>query len=140
MIRTILRGAKLTGACIACLFPAACFSTGDGTGPALEDCVRATSVTMTDALRFDAECVRVSSGETVLWTNPSPQRHTVTADPTKAANPANVSLPDGTDPFDSGWIPPGGNFEYTFSVPGRYDYVCLPHENDAMVGTVIVEE
>lgn len=117
-----------------------CFSTADGTGPDANECPRQTSVVMTDDLRFDADCVRIRVGETVRWTNPSFVSHTVTADASKAANAANVRLPDGADPFDSGSVPPDGEFEYTFRVPGQYDYVCLPHEGAGMVGTVIVEE
>lgn len=120
-------------------FAIACFSSDAGTGPDAE-CLSSTSVTMTDDLEFEAECVRVRVGDLVRWTNPSSFPHTVTADPTKAANAANVRLPQGASPFDSGAVPPGGEFEYTFTVPGRYDYVCLPHEGAGMVGTVIVEE
>lgn len=117
-----------------------CFSSDDGTRPDADTRLSRTSVVMTNELTFDAACVRVRVGETVRWTNPSAVAHTVTADASKAANAANVRLPDGAEPFDSGSVPAGGQFDHTFTVSGRYDYVCLPHEGAGMVGTVIVEQ
>jgi plastocyanin len=32
----------------------------------------------------------------------------------------------------------GETFEVTFEVPGTYRYVCLPHEDHGMRGTVVV--
>lgn len=31
-------------------------------------------------------------------------------------------------------------FEHTFETPGRYEYVCTPHQNQGMQGAVVVEE
>ena len=42
--------------------------------------------------------------------------------------------------FDSGFIPPGGDYSYTFTVPGRYRYFCLPHEKAGMVGVIVVKK
>lgn len=134
-----MRNSALSVIVAAVAFATACFSSEDGTGPDAE-CLSSTSVLMTDDFQFDAACVSVRVGDVVRWTNSSGVPHTVTADPNKAANAANVRLPEGASPFDSGGVPPGGEFEYTFTVPGRYDYVCLPHEGAGMVGTVIVEE
>jgi plastocyanin len=63
----------------------------------------------------------------------------VTADPSKAATAKNVLLPEGAQPFDSGNIDAGGTYSYTFTVPGTYRYVCLPHELAGMIGIVVVE-
>ena len=46
-------------------------------------------------------------------------------------------IPAGAAPFDSGVISTGG-FEYTFDVPGTYDYYCTPHRSAGMVGRVVV--
>jgi plastocyanin len=97
-------------------------------------------VDMTDELTFEPATVTVTAGDTLEWRNPSSVGHTVTADPQKAADPDNVVLPEGAEPFDSGMIGPDGTFTYTFTVPGRYRYVCLPHEAAGMIGEVIVEE
>lgn len=99
----------------------------------------AAVVDMTDRLRFTRPQVTVRVGQTVRWTNGSAVVHTVTADPALAADPSVVILPDGAVPFDSGRLVPGATFEHTFTVPGRYRYVCLPHEAAGMVGTVVVE-
>jgi hypothetical protein len=32
----------------------------------------------------------------------------------------------------------GQHFDVTLTVEGVYDYFCLPHENDGMVGRIIV--
>ncbi len=47
-------------------------------------------------------------------------------------------MPDGAEPFDLGSVTGGQSFRYTFSKPGVYRYVCLPHERARMLGTVIV--
>ena len=51
---------------------------------------------------------------------------------------ANVRLPAGADTFDSGDIGPGGSFTWTFTEPGEYRYICIPHEGAAMTGTITV--
>jgi plastocyanin len=64
--------------------------------------------------------------------------HDVTTDASIAQDKSDVSLPPGAKPFDSGLIPPGQSWIYTFAVPGRYLYGCIPHEKDRMVGEVLV--
>ncbi|WP_200530383.1 plastocyanin/azurin family copper-binding protein [Halorubrum sp. LN27] len=92
----------------------------------------------------------VSVGDTVVWENTSARAHTVTA--------YESAIPDAADYFASGgfddevtareaWhddfggiLESGDRFSHTFEVPGRHDYVCIPHETGGMVGTVVVEE
>ncbi|WP_049912200.1 plastocyanin/azurin family copper-binding protein [Halorubrum kocurii] len=92
----------------------------------------------------------VSVGDTVVWENTSARTHTVTA--------YEGGIPEGADYFASGgfddersardaWqddfggaLESGDRFAHTFSVPGRYDYVCIPHETGGMYATVFVEE
>jgi plastocyanin len=107
-----------------------------GTVPAM---AQGAVVEMTGNLRFQPETITISAGDTVEWRNTSGAVHTVTADPQKAADPSNVHLPRGAQTFDSGIVQPGGTFQHTFTVPGRYQYVCLPHEAAGMIGEVIVE-
>jgi len=87
---------------------------------------------------FDPETVTIPAGGTVQWRNTSPITHTVTADATLARDPANVALPEGAQPFHSGDVEAGQVWSRTFTVPGTYRYVCLPHERQGMIGTVIV--
>lgn len=114
---------------------AACFSDRPGS----TDPGGGTVVEMTEQLTFSPATVTISVGESVTWKNVSDGiPHTATCDASKAADPANIQLPAGADPWDSGSMSPGDEFTHTFDVPGRYDYVCLPHETLDMLGTVIV--
>lgn len=100
----------------------------------------AATVEMTEENTFEPRDVVIEAGQAVEWTNPSSVVHTVTADPDKADDPDNVSLPEGAEPFDSGDVESGGTYSRTFDVPGTYRYVCLPHEFIGMIGTVEVTD
>ena len=80
----------------------------------------ATTVDMRN-IAFQPQSVNVTPGTTVVWVNRDGVDHTVTRD----------------GDFDSGRIPPGGTFEFTFKDEGTYDYVCTLHPG--MTGRVIVE-
>ncbi len=95
-------------------------------------------VEMNDKLRFVPTGITINAGDTVEWWNTRSIPHTVTADPRLVPSSKNVELPDGAEPFDSGWVKSGQRFRYTFSEPGVYRYICLPHEQAPMLGTVIV--
>lgn len=99
----------------------------------------AATIEMTDDLAFAPETVTIAAGETVLWKNTSSIVHTVTADPEKAANADHVDLPDGAEPFDSGFIGAGESYSRTFETPGHYTYFCIPHEAAGMIGELVVE-
>ncbi len=88
---------------------------------------------------YKPNIIRISAGETVEWENDGQVSHSVTDDPARAEKPADALLPAGVKPFNSGSVMPGGRFRHTFSEPGRYRYFCLSHENDRMIGEVIVE-
>ena len=113
---------------------------GDGGGGSLGQ------LAMVAGQKFDPPTVRVSVGDTVTWTNESPETHTVTA--------YQEDLPEGATYFSSGGfdseedarsnlsdglIDPDETFEVTFDEPGTYDYFCIPHEGSGMKGTIIVE-
>ena len=88
---------------------------------------------------FEPKEVTVKVGDTVEWTNRSVVMHTVTCDPAKPKDKANVALPVGAQPFDSGEMGEDAVFKHTFSAPGTYKYLCIEHESMGMVGTVVVE-
>jgi plastocyanin len=94
---------------------------------------------MTDDLKFEPARVDVHSGDTVEWHNTSSMPHTVTADARRAAEGKEVVLPSDAAPFDSGRIATGGTFRHTFTVPGTYKYICIPHAAFGMAGEVIVK-
>jgi plastocyanin len=82
--------------------------------------------------------VTVRSGEAVQWRNTSFITHTVTADPRRAKKPDDARLPPDVAPFDSADIPAGQVYTRSFTTPGTYRYFCTHHEDDGMVGTVVV--
>jgi len=94
-------------------------------------------------LRFRPETVEISAGDTVRWTFDSPG-HNVTTLP---GSSEKVTIPEGAELFASyegdqhfAINEVGTTFEHTFTVPGEYVYVCAPHEDQGMVGTVVVSE
>lgn len=100
---------------------------------------------------FEPVEVTVVPGEEVVWRNTSSRGHTVTAYGDRIPDDAAYFATGG---FDSeaaareawngggrdGIIGPGETFSHVFEVPGRYAYVCLPHESAGMTGIVAVEE
>jgi plastocyanin len=92
-----------------------------------------------ELLVFKPATIKIKAGQTVEWKNSSAEVHTVTADPTHAMNAHDVELPKGVQPFDSGYMNPGTTFKHTFTTPGTYRYVCVLHEEQGMIGEVIVE-
>lgn len=88
---------------------------------------------------FAPETVTIHVGGTVLWRNTSGLVHTVTFDPAKGDKPGDVLLPAGVAPFDSGKIAVGDAYWHSFTVPGTYKYICAPHEDFGMVGSVVVQ-
>jgi len=63
----------------------------------------------------------VKAGTAVTWVNHDGTTHSVTGD---------------TGLFDSGPLPPGASFSYTFTQPGTYHYSCWYHS--WMTGTIVV--
>jgi len=96
-------------------------------------------VTMTDKPpAYVPAKLTIKAGTTVVWKNTAQSLHDVTTDPSSVQNKNDVALPAGVKPFDSGFMPPGASWRYTFSVPGRYVYTCIPHEKDHMIGEITV--
>lgn len=87
---------------------------------------------------FDPYGVAIRPGQTVRWTNTDKSNsHSATAyAPDDYDHPRRI--PDGAKPFDSGLLLPGETFEVTLTVPGVYDYFCIPHELAGMVGRIVV--
>jgi plastocyanin len=100
-------------------------------------------------VEFKPETVTVGVGEEVVWRNTSKQGHTVTA--------YESGIPEGGAYFASGgfesesrareaWaggfggrLNQGDTYTHTFDVADEYEYFCVPHEREEMVGTVVVE-
>jgi plastocyanin len=98
-------------------------------------------IKMADAQPFYTPAkVAIKVGDTVQWVNSGQTVHAVSTSAVNAQNPKDTSMPKGAATFDSGFIPPGGDFSYTFTVPGTYRYFCLPHEKAGMVGVIVVKK
>jgi len=70
---------------------------------------------------FSPKTLTVSVGTTVIWTNDGGIPHTVT----------------DNGVFDSGNLPIGATFKFTFTKRGTYHYICTYHPY--MVGTISVQ-
>ncbi len=95
--------------------------------------------TVGDQLTFDPPRIVIRRGQTVEWENQSRQVHDVVDDASKALNKADVGLPAGATPFDSGYVNPGQNYTHRFTVRGTYHYVCSLHEAQGMKGEIVVK-
>jgi len=102
------------------------------------------------ATAYQPREITVSVGDTVVWENTSARAHTVTATEGGIPEAAEFFASGGFDDYDaalSAWqsdfggrLESGDRFEHTFTVPGTYEYVCIPHREGGMYGTVVVEE
>jgi len=95
-------------------------------------------------LTFEPADLTVSVGTTVRWGFES-GGHNVCGRPSDAET---VSLPEDGRPFGSygpeesprrRLVPRGKTYEHTFETPGEFVYVCYPHRQSGMQGTVRVE-
>lgn len=71
---------------------------------------------------FSPTSLTIAPGTTVVWTNKSTLPHTVT----------------DSGAFDSGNLPVGSSYRFTFTHPGTYHYTCSYHP--FMLGTIIVQQ
>lgn len=87
---------------------------------------------------FDPFGVAVETGTTLKFTNRDKgNSHTVTAYHPDLFGRVR-RIPEQAEPFNSGYLLPGDSFELTLTVPGVYDFYCLPHEQAGMVGRIVV--
>lgn len=76
-------------------------------------------------------------GQSVRWVNREAGNvHTVTA--YHPANGKPLRMPEGAEPWNSGYLMPDESFVRAFDKPGVYDYFCIPHEQAGMVGRIVV--
>ena len=93
-----------------------------------------------DARKFEPATLTVPKGSVVTWKHSSGSGHTATTDPAKVKDPGRVAIPPGATAWDSGTLSDGRTWSTAFTVPGTYKYVCLPHEDRDMVGTIVVSD
>ncbi len=118
-------------------------SSDEGSGESWE---QTSTVDMNDELAFAPKRIEVEAGTTVTWENVGSIGHSVTA--------YEEEIPDGAEYFasgdfdsqqaavdaypDEGNVTEGGTYEHTFETTGEYEYYCIPHEMNGMVGYVKV--
>jgi plastocyanin len=93
-----------------------------------------------DVFGFSPVTVTIFSGQTIRWTNVSPEYilpHTATR--TEADGP----FPGTNQEFDSGSVPFGGTFTRKFDLPPGvpaliFNYHCTPHTTLGMNGRIVV--
>ena len=80
----------------------------------------------------------VAPGATIRFVNrDAGNSHTATAyHPAILDRPQRI--PDAAQPWDSGLLLPGEEFEVTLTAPGAYDLYCQPHEHAGMVARIVV--
>ena len=129
----IMQTTTMRAQVVACILLSSIALTGSLSEPAdiqqeEYDHVLATTITVDSTnLRFSPSDVTISEGETVrfLWSG--------------ELLPHNAVESEGV--FDSG--EPSRNVDYIFTFEigmiGTYEYVCEPHEDMGMVGTIVVE-
>lgn len=83
---------------------------------------------------FDPETAYVTPGSTVRWEWESDFHNIVVEDQPSGANW------EGTEGGQNTTYNTGHVYEHTFETNGTYDYVCWPHRNQGMVGSVVVNE
>jgi plastocyanin len=87
---------------------------------------------------FDPMGLHVKPGQIVQWTNlDAGNSHTATAyDQANFNRPRRI--PNGATAWDSDYLLPGETYSVTLTLPGVYDYYCVPHEHAGMVGRIVV--
>ena len=88
---------------------------------------------------FDPIGVYVEPGTTVRWIVRENVHTTTDYHPSNHHH--SLRIPETAAPWASGYlVHPSDHFDVTLTVPGVYDYYCMPHEAVGMVGRVVVGE
>lgn len=121
-------------------------------------------VVRTEVNMFMPNAIVVDAGSNVRWINPSNLPHNVvgifnqttaqdavnsteliidnsTNNTNSTANTSNVEpspSPSGVTAIDSGFIPQGQSWQYSFNEPGVFNYLCTIHAEEGMRGTLII--
>jgi parallel beta-helix repeat protein len=128
-------GARTVGAPIAACLDAA---TAPSSAPAVHathtgapegsavlpppDLSGADAVVHIRGMRFEPRHVAVKPGQTVVWVNDDNLVHTITS--------GTGTLPSHA-PLSSSFLTRGQTFRHSFGEAGKYEYLCLPHLDQA---------
>jgi plastocyanin len=99
--------------------------------------IRMRSDVLGSKVWFDPIGVLIEPGSTVRWVIEASVHSTTAYHPANGGH--SLRIPEAAEPWDSGILTrPGQSFESTLTVPGVYDYFCIPHEAGGMVGRIVV--
>ncbi len=98
------------------------FSCKGTATPATPPATLAANQVVIEGFAFKPDTLNITAGTTVTWRNNDSVTHTVTAQ---------------DNSFDSGSLPSGATFSYTFTKIGTSEYHCQIHPS--MAGKVIVK-
>lgn len=87
-----------------------------------------------DDSRFEPAWVEIRPGDVVRF-EVKEGIHTVTA--YHPNNRRDLGIPKEADSFDSGVLSGGDVWFLKISIPGEYNYFCLPHERMGHTGTIV---
>lgn len=76
---------------------------------------------------FDPANITVSVGDTIVWEWVG-GKHTTTSS----------KIPEGAASWDAEIKSSNKTYTYVVTIPGEYDYVCTPHVEMGMIGTITV--
>ena len=101
--------------------------------------IRMRSDALGSKVWFDPIGAWIDPGTTVRWLIEANVHSTTAYHPANAGH--SLRIPEEAEPWDSRILTrPGQSFEVKLTVPGVYDYFCLPHEAGGMVGRIVVGE
>lgn len=117
-------GLGITAACGGGYSSPSSPSTSTSTAPTTVTVTMPAGASGLGAGGFTPNPVTVTAGSTVTWVN---------SDPNSSSH--DVAADNGA--FDSGTMPNGARFSFTYSTRGSFPYHCARHPG--MVGTVVVQ-
>ncbi|MFC7141849.1 plastocyanin/azurin family copper-binding protein [Halosimplex aquaticum] len=122
--------------------------TASGDGSSGGEWTETSTVEMTDDLAFEPKKIKVEAGTTVTFENVGNIGHTVTAYEDKIPDGATYfasgdfdsesAASEGYKSDQTGNIPSGESYEVTLETTGTYEYYCIPHKLNGMVGSIKV--
>jgi plastocyanin len=127
---TLARRHLLRLGCAAALLPA---RPAGGDEPAI---IRMRGDQEGARVGFDPVGLLIQPGRTVRFLCEANYHVTAAYHPDNAGR--SLRIPRAAKPWLSDVLQPGEQFDVTLTVPGVYDYFCVPHEAAGMVGRLIV--
>ena len=115
----------MVGALVLAILLSACGSDSNEEPAAGESPANGGATVTLQLIAFKPENLTVPAGTEVMWKNADRADHTVTSGSVDQQAGSVTSRTDGR--VESGTLPGGGEFSFTFATPGTYSYFCKLH-------------